>query len=140
MGDMGDICREHKEYMRERKAREGIDCPGCRKVQPKRIPSRLLPGWKCKVCGYRRPKLIHRMKDVTERRECIKAQEFYALQLHGEGRTFLEIAEILDCSPGTARNRVNAAIEQRDAGHHPQCQKAARKEAHGKPHAESEGC
>jgi ribosomal protein L37AE/L43A len=55
MGDMGDAFREHKEYMRERKAREGIDCPGCQKVQPKRIPSRLLPGWTCKVCGYRRP-------------------------------------------------------------------------------------
>jgi len=52
---MGNAFREHKEYMRERKAREGIDCPGCRKVQPKRIPSRLLPGWTCKVCGYRRP-------------------------------------------------------------------------------------
>jgi len=52
---MGNAFREHKEYMRERKAREGIDCPGCRKVQPKRIPSRLLPGWTCRVCGYRRP-------------------------------------------------------------------------------------
>ena len=54
MGDMGDAFNEHKEYMRERKAKNGIDCPGCRKVQPKRIPSRLLPGWTCKVCGYRR--------------------------------------------------------------------------------------
>ena len=55
MSDMGDDFREHKEYMRNRKEREGIDCPGCLKVQPKRIPSRLLPGWVCKVCGYHRP-------------------------------------------------------------------------------------
>lgn len=56
MGDMGDMFREHREHMKQRKAREGIDCPGCRKVQPKRIPTRLLPGWRCKVCGYVRPK------------------------------------------------------------------------------------
>lgn len=56
MGDMGDAFNEHRAYMRERKAREGIDCPGCRKIQPKRIPTRLLPGWKCKVCGYVRPR------------------------------------------------------------------------------------
>lgn len=56
MGDMGDAFREHREYMKERKAREGIDCPGCHKIQPKRIPSRLLPGWTCKVCGYHRPR------------------------------------------------------------------------------------
>jgi ribosomal protein L37AE/L43A len=55
MGDMGGAFREHREYMKERKARDGIDCPDCRKVQPKRIPTRLLPGWKCKVCGYRMP-------------------------------------------------------------------------------------
>ena len=59
MGDMGDMFREHKEYMRDRKAKDGIDCPGCRKVQPKRIPSRLLPGWRCKVCGYVYHRNVH---------------------------------------------------------------------------------
>lgn len=54
MGDVGDDWRAVKAHYRERKAREGIDCPGCRKVQPKRIPTRLLPGQRCKVCGYRR--------------------------------------------------------------------------------------
>jgi len=52
MSDMGDDFREHKEYIRDRKAKEGIDCPGCIKHHPKRCPTRLLPGWKCKVCGY----------------------------------------------------------------------------------------
>jgi len=59
MGDMGNDFREHKQYIKDRKEKEGIDCPGCRKVQPKRIPTRLLPGWKCKVCGYVRPKNNH---------------------------------------------------------------------------------
>ncbi len=52
MGDMGDIFRAQKEYLKELKARDGIDCPGCKIKEPKRIPTRLLPGWKCKVCGH----------------------------------------------------------------------------------------
>lgn len=55
MGDMGDMFRDHKEYMRERKEREGIDCPGCKVKEPKRIPTRLLPGQRCKVCGFVAP-------------------------------------------------------------------------------------
>lgn len=30
----------------------GVNCPGCPKIQPKRIPTILLPGQRCKVCGY----------------------------------------------------------------------------------------
>jgi len=56
MGDMGDAFREHREYMRNLKEHNGIDCPNCPIVQPKRISSRLLQGWTCKVCGYHRPK------------------------------------------------------------------------------------
>lgn len=55
--EMGDNFREHRAEMQERKQREGIDCPGCKIVQPKRIPSRLLPGWTCKVCGYHRSRI-----------------------------------------------------------------------------------
>ena len=55
MGDMGDYYRDVHEHYRERKEREGIDCPGCPKVQPKRIPTRLLPGQRCKVCGFVAP-------------------------------------------------------------------------------------
>jgi len=62
MGDTGDIWRAFKEQERIRKAQLGIDCPGCPKVQPKRIPSRLLPGQVCRVCGYRVP----RMKLTTQ--------------------------------------------------------------------------
>lgn len=57
MGDVGDDFRAMREYMRERKARLGVDCPRCPVVQPKRIPTVLLPQQKCKVCGYRDPRL-----------------------------------------------------------------------------------
>lgn len=56
MGDMGDDFRAHKLRMRELKAKDGIDCPQCRIKEPKRTPSRLLIGWTCRVCGYRREK------------------------------------------------------------------------------------
>jgi rRNA maturation endonuclease Nob1 len=56
MGDVGDDFRAHKEHVRALKAEHGVDCPGCRKVQPKRIPTRLLPGQRCKVCGHRDPR------------------------------------------------------------------------------------
>lgn len=53
MGDMGDYWRDANSAMAERKAKHGIDCPGCKIKEPKRIPTRLLPGQKCRVCGYR---------------------------------------------------------------------------------------
>jgi len=56
MGDMGDAFREHKEYLRERKERLGVDCPGCKVKEPKRIPTRLLPGQRCRVCGHVDPR------------------------------------------------------------------------------------
>ncbi len=56
---MGDIFNAMKDSLRERKARFGIDCPGCKIKEPKRIPTRLCPGWKCKVCGFVAP---HRQK------------------------------------------------------------------------------
>ncbi len=52
MGDVGDIYKIVKENKKERKRLYGINCPDCNKKQPKRIPTRLLPGQKCKVCGY----------------------------------------------------------------------------------------
>lgn len=55
MGDMGDMFREHREYIKDRKEKFGIDCPGCKIKEPKRIPTRLLPGQRCKVCGFVAP-------------------------------------------------------------------------------------
>lgn len=56
MGDMGDLFRDIRRDHQARKAEHGVDCPGCRKVQPKRIPTRLLPDQRCRVCGYRDPR------------------------------------------------------------------------------------
>ena len=56
MGDMGDMYRALREHKKQKKYRDGIDCPRCMAIHPKRIPSRLLPGIKCRVCGYKRPK------------------------------------------------------------------------------------
>ena len=53
--EMGEDFKEHREEMQDRKQRWGIDCPGCIVKEPKRIPTRLMPGWTCKVCGYHRP-------------------------------------------------------------------------------------
>lgn len=41
MGDddsYGDLCRALRGQRRERRAKYGVDCPGCRKKEPKRIP------------------------------------------------------------------------------------------------------
>jgi hypothetical protein len=55
-GDMGEFWNDVKQARKERRAALGVDCPGCPKVQPKRIPTVLLPGQRCKVCGYRDPR------------------------------------------------------------------------------------
>ena len=50
--------RDLKKHMATIKRDLGIDCPGCKIKQPKRIPTRLIPGKTCKVCGtnYRKAK------------------------------------------------------------------------------------
>jgi len=59
MGDMGDIFNAWKEHGSKLRAQYGVDCPMCNVVQPKRNPTILLPGQRCKVDGYRdqRPRL-----------------------------------------------------------------------------------
>ena len=56
MGDVGDYWNEAKAERRERRARLGVECPKCRELQPKRDPTVLLPGQRCKVDGYRDPR------------------------------------------------------------------------------------
>lgn len=55
MGDMGDDFRALREHRAEQKRLHGEDCPGCKVKEPKRIPTRLMPGQRCKVCKYQRP-------------------------------------------------------------------------------------
>jgi len=56
MSDMGEHFNEHKQLTKELKAKHGIDCPGCKEKFPRAIPSKLLPGWKCRTCGYIDPR------------------------------------------------------------------------------------
>jgi hypothetical protein len=62
MGDMADIFNDMKERRRKRRAELGVNCPRCNQVQPKRIPSILLPGQRCKVDGYVDPRPRERFR------------------------------------------------------------------------------
>lgn len=55
-GDVGEFWRDVNADRRERRVRLGVNCPGCPKIQPKRTPTILLPGQRCRVCGYRDPR------------------------------------------------------------------------------------
>lgn len=55
-GDTADYWNDLKEIRREERARLGVPCPQCRVKQPKREPTILLPGQRCKVDGYRDPR------------------------------------------------------------------------------------
>ena len=56
MSDMGDdfrVLRDHKKALRER---HGVECPECKRLQPKRNATILLPRQRCRVDGYRDPR------------------------------------------------------------------------------------
>ena len=53
---MGAFWRDVKADRAERRERLGIACPQCRVKQPKRTPTILLPGQRCRVDGYRDPR------------------------------------------------------------------------------------
>jgi len=55
MSEMGEYWRDVKKHYSDLKEKEGMNCPGCNIKEPKRIPTVLLFGQKCKVCGYTRP-------------------------------------------------------------------------------------
>lgn len=52
MGDYGDLCRDMKEFKRDRRARFGVDCPECIRLLPKANPSILLPQQRCRIHNY----------------------------------------------------------------------------------------
>ena len=51
MGDTGDDYKAYKDWKKEQRRTQGIDCPGCKQKFPKANPKILLPGQKC-FCGY----------------------------------------------------------------------------------------
>lgn len=56
MGDMGDLYNALRDERRAIRAKFGVRCPDCNIKQPKREPTILLPGQRCKVDGYRDPR------------------------------------------------------------------------------------
>lgn len=64
MGDMAEVFNDLKEHRRKLRSRFGVNCPRCNEKQPKRTPSILLPGQRCKVDGYidPRPRLTREEK------------------------------------------------------------------------------
>lgn len=56
MGDVGDYFNDLKAYRKALRAKFGVECPMCRAKQPKREPTVMLPGQRCKVDGYVDPR------------------------------------------------------------------------------------
>jgi hypothetical protein len=56
MGDMGDFYRERRDEQRQHRLRHGVSCPRCQQLQPRRDPTILLPGQRCRVDGYVDPR------------------------------------------------------------------------------------
>jgi len=58
VGDLADDFRALRDDRKERRARLGVNCPRCVAEHPKRNPTTLLPGQRCRWCNYRdrRPK------------------------------------------------------------------------------------
>jgi hypothetical protein len=52
MGGEGASYRVIKASSKEYKEEYGIPCPGCVKDHPKRSPTIMTPGKRCKVCGF----------------------------------------------------------------------------------------
>lgn len=61
MGDMGDYYNDLKDYKREQRQKYGVKCPQCTIARPKADASILLPGQRCKVDGYRDPRIYQIM-------------------------------------------------------------------------------
>ena len=53
MGDEGDYWNDVRHHRRQQRAQFGVECPECRRLQPKRCATILLPGQRCRVDGYR---------------------------------------------------------------------------------------
>lgn len=56
MGDVGDYWRDVEHDRKEMRRRFGIECPECKRLQPRRDATILLPQQRCRVDGYRDPR------------------------------------------------------------------------------------
>ncbi len=73
MGELGEIYRGMKEDRKERRAKYGVNCPRCNVVQPRRIPSILLPGQQCRVCKYSDPRKWEDIEEIEKNQEVVTA-------------------------------------------------------------------
>jgi len=58
MGDMADIYNALRDDKKENRLRNGKACDGCVQHHPKRSPSILMPGQRCRWCGFVRVKTL----------------------------------------------------------------------------------
>lgn len=56
MGDEGEFWKDVKAYRKRQRELLGVECTECIAKQPKRNPTILMPGQRCKVDGYRDPR------------------------------------------------------------------------------------
>lgn len=56
MSDMADDFRAMRDHRREQRRAHGINCPTCAVKLPRAHPTILLPGQRCRVCGYVDPR------------------------------------------------------------------------------------
>lgn len=56
MSEDGEMWRDWREGNRRLRAELGVECPECRRLQPRRHATVLMPGWRCRVDGYRDPR------------------------------------------------------------------------------------
>lgn len=77
-GDIGDIFNALRDERRAIRWKFGETCPQCRDKQPKREPTLMLPGQKCKVDGHRDHR--NRLTDIERQ---MAVDEYYST---GPGR------------------------------------------------------
>lgn len=61
MGDMGELYQSMRDHKKAIRAKYGVPCPECKRLQPRRDATILLPQQRCKVDGYRDPR--NQLKD-----------------------------------------------------------------------------
>ena len=61
-----DFWHTVREATRDLLVKHGIACPECRRLQPRRDPSILLPGQKCRVDGYRDRRKVLTQQQIAE--------------------------------------------------------------------------
>jgi hypothetical protein len=62
MSDTIDDYKSMGDHKKRLRAKYGVECPECKRLQPKRSATILLPQQRCRVDGYRDPR-----PDLTEK-------------------------------------------------------------------------